>query len=214
MNLILWYLENIWDYFKQMLPCMAVALAVSLLLRPQRISRLERQGLVSAPLREGTLVIFVMFCAGLASLTVFPAYFWTANHWRLALSGQQPLFPPVDWDIQLATLQLTPFQEILRGLKGNWVMFLVVANIGIFLPMGFFPALLWRRPRWWKSTLVGLCTSCTIELVQFFIGRSTDIDDVILNTTGALVGYWMFWLLRAVFPAFCSKFQCHTSEEN
>lgn len=87
-----------------------------------------------------------------------------------------------------------------------------VANIGIFCPIGFFPALLWRGWRWWKSALVGLCTSVFIEFVQFFIGRSSDVDDVILNTAGTLVGFWIFWLINALLPQLTIKFQCTTKE--
>lgn len=87
-------------------------------------------------------------------------------------------------------------------------MFLVLANMGIFIPLGFFVALLWRRPRWWKTTLIGFFASVLIEFVQLFIARSSDIDDVILNTTGALAGFWLFYLLRALFPGFIRKFQC------
>ena len=43
---------------------------------------------------------------------------------------------------------------------------------------------------------------------QFFIGRSTDIDDVILNTAGALAGFWTFCLLRIIFPGFFETFHC------
>ena len=149
-----------------------------------------------------------MFAAGLAALTLFPAYFWTVEHWRGVLDGTQPLFRPVDFYIQRQTLQLEPFQEIFRAFHGPWVMFLMLANIGIFSPVGFFTALLWRKPRWWKSLLIGFGASVTIEFIQFFIGRSTDIDDVILNTAGALAGFWVFCLLRAVFPSFIEKFQC------
>ena len=88
-------------------------------------------------------------------------------------------------------------------------MFLMLANIGIFAPVGFFTALLWRKPRWWKSMLAGFCVSFAIEFIQFFIGRNSDVDDLILNTAGALLGYWVFWLLRALFPKFFAKFQCH-----
>ena len=203
-----WYLENILEYFFQMLPCMGIALMIFLLLRPWRRGRLARLGLSSGPAREGALLLFVMFAAGLAALTLFPAYFWTAGHWRGVLDGTQPLFQPVDLQVQLQTIQLEPFREIFRAVRGPWVMFLVVANVGIFSPVGFFTALLWRRPRWWRSLLAGFCASFTIELIQFFIGRSTDIDDLILNTAGALAGFWVFCLLRAVFPKFTEKFQC------
>lgn len=208
METLWWYLENIWEYFFQMLPCMSIALIAFLLLLPWRRGRLARMGLSSGPWREGGLLLFTMFAAGLAALTLFPAYFWTVGHWRGVLDGTQPLFPPVDYEIQLQTLQMEPFQEIFRAFRGPWVMFLMLANIGIFSPVGFFAALLWRRPRWWKSLLAGFCTSTVIEFIQFFIGRSTDIDDVILNTAGALAGFWIFCLLRAIFPKFLQKFQC------
>lgn len=209
-----WYLENTLEYSIQMIPCMLVGLFGYLLVRPVRNKRLAGAGLKSGLARECALLVFVMFCAGLSSLTVFPANFWTIGHWTEVLHGQRPLFPPVDWRIQLRTLQLTPFQEIRRAIRGPWVMFLMLANIGIFTPIGFLPALLWRNWRWWKSMLLGLLTSCTIEFVQFFIGRSPDIDDVILNTTGALVGFWLFWLLRSIIPKFTIKFQCQSEGEN
>lgn len=203
-----WYLGNIWEYTLQMLPCMGVALIFFLLLRPRRRRRLDRLELYSGPWREGGLLLFAMFCAGLAALTVFPASFWTRRHWCAVWAGTRPLFPPVDWRLQLQTVQMTPFDEIIRAFRGPWVMFLMLANIGIFLPVGFFTALLWRRPRWWKSMLAGLCASCAIEFVQLFIDRSTDIDDVILNTAGALAGFWVYRVLRALFPRFFARFQC------
>lgn len=208
METLWWYFGNIWDYLLQMLPCMCAALILFLLLRPWRRGRLARMYLSSGPWREGGLLLFVMFAAGLAALTLFPAYFWTAGHWRAVLDGTEPLFRPVDFKIQLQTLQMEPLQEIFRAFRGPWVMFLMLANIGIFTPVGFFTALLWRNERWWKSLLVGFCSSFAIEFVQFFIGRSSDIDDVILNTAGALAGFWMFCLLRAIFPNFTEKFQC------
>ena len=134
-----WYLENILEYFFQMLPCMGIALMIFLLLRPWRRGRLARLGLSSGPAREGALLLFVMFAAGLAALTLFPAYFWTAGHWRGVLDGTQPLFQPVDLQVQLQTIQLEPFREIFRAVRGPWVMFLVVANVGIFSPVGFLP---------------------------------------------------------------------------
>ena len=209
-----WYLGNIEDYFFQMLPCMGLALLCFLLLRPWRRRRLARLGLSSGPWREGGLLLFAMFAAGLAALTLFPAYFWTAGYWHGVADGTRPLFPAVDFSSQLQAVQRTPFQEIFRAFRGPWVMFLMLANIGIFAPVGFFPALLWRRWRWWKALLAGLAASVSIEFLQLFIDRSTDIDDVILNTTGALAGYWVFCLLRLAAPRLTKKFQCQTRGGN
>lgn len=208
LDTLLWYGDNILYYAGEMLPCMLLELAVFCVLLSPRHRRLAARGLVSSPWREGGLLLFVMFCAGLAALTVFPAGFWNLAHWQSALRGETPLFPPVDWAIQRQTLQLIPFQEIWRAFRGPWVMFLMLANIGIFFPVGFFPALLWRGWRWWKALLAGLLISCGIEFIQFFIGRSTDIDDVILNTAGALLGFGLYALFRALFPRAAARFHC------
>ncbi len=93
-------------------------------------------------------------------------------------------------------------------------MCLVWANMGIFGPLGFLVSLLWRKPRWWKAAIAGFFTSFFVEFVQLFIARSTDIDDVILNTAGALAGYWLFCLFRKIFPGFTEKFQCIAEEKD
>lgn len=217
---------DILDYAEQMLPLGAAALAVFLLLRPARKRRLSRLDLLSSGRREWALALFLVFCAGLAALTLFPANLWAyvfdwlfrrdywkwawgANGWRLA-----DFYP--SWEetaSQFAHLpnMLKPFEEISRALnrRSYWLLFMLLGNIIMFMPLGFFPALLWRKWRWWKSLLAGFCASASIEFIQFFIGRSTDIDDVILNTTGALVGFWIFCLLRLLLPTrFTEKFQC------
>ena len=69
-------LGDILRYGRQMLPGAWLALLLFLLLLPWRRKRLERSGLVSPPLREGALLLFLLFCAGRAALTVFPSNFW------------------------------------------------------------------------------------------------------------------------------------------
>ena len=207
MDTLLWYVAISWDYVAQMLPCMVLAALVFFLVRPWRKKRLARQGMASGGLREAALLFFVMFCAGLAALTVFPAYFWTLYHWQEAFQGREPFFPLTPLAQSIPNIQWTP--TFLRNLLGgSWSAYMVVANTMIFLPMGFFPALLWRGWRWWKAVPLGFLCSCTIEFIQFFIGRSTDIDDVILNTTGALLGYLLYALVRAAFPRLAAKFHC------
>lgn len=199
---------HIAGYLLQMLPCVCVVPFLYVACLPKRRRRLVCAALHSPLPREAAMLLFLMFCGGLLALTLFPVGFWTVEHWAAALAGERPLFPDVDFSAQWAGLQLEPFREIRRGAKGGWVFFLVVANVGIFLPVGFFTALLWRRPRWWRSALAGLCTSTFIEFIQFFVGRRSDIDDILLNTAGALAGFWLFYLLRAIFPTWIARFQC------
>ena len=82
-----------------------------------------------------------------------------------------------------------------------WPVYLMEA------PLGFLPALLFRNPGWRRSALVGFGISLLVECGQYLVCRTTDIDDIILNTLGALRGYWIFLLLRRAAPNFTRKFQ-------
>ena len=89
MDTLLWYVAISWDYVAQMLPCMFLAAIAFFALRPWRKRRLARRGLASGVWRETVLLLFVMFGAGLAALTVFPANFWTLYHWQEAFQGRE-----------------------------------------------------------------------------------------------------------------------------
>ena len=97
--------------------------------------------------------------------------------------------------------------EIILDELGEWGLYMMMANALIFLPMGFFPNLLWRRPKWWKGLLVGFCSSFSIEFLQLFAGRSTDVDDLILNSSGAFLGGLLALLLGKMVPNLTRKFQ-------
>ncbi|WP_010632056.1 VanZ family protein [Sporolactobacillus vineae] len=70
----------------------------------------------------------------------------------------------------------------------------VAGNVALFLPLGLLlPALLRGRFRFLKTVASGFLFSLAIELVQYFIAsRIFDIDDLLLNTLGALTGAVVF----------------------
>ena len=69
-------IQDVWRYVTQMIPLGLGALVILMLLRPIRKKRLREMNLVSSARRETALVLFVVFCAGLAALTLFPANLW------------------------------------------------------------------------------------------------------------------------------------------
>lgn len=74
--------------------------------------------------------------------------------------------------------------------------FQIGMNAVMFVPFGFLVPMLWRCCRhWWAATLAGFSVSLVIELSQLFCFRYTDVDDLLMNTLGALVGYCLAWLL-------------------
>lgn len=200
MNTLLWYWEITWDYIYEMLPCMVLAAAAFFLLRPMRRFRLGRMNLSSSIWREGAMLVFVLFCAGLAALTVFPAGFWGG-----LMHGYLPKAGWFGWHGCGMYLQVTILAELLEGRE--WGIYMLLGNVVMFLPLGFFPALLWRHPRWWRSVLAAGGVSLFIEIVQIFVGRSSDINDLILNTLGGLAGYGLYRFLARLAPKFTRKFQ-------
>ncbi|WP_062137268.1 VanZ family protein [Demequina aestuarii] len=91
-------------------------------------------------------------------------------------------------------LSLVPGQEIERGLaneRGSHPWLNLVGNVALFVPFGFLAACLVRAPfigRVATAFIFGLMLSASIEIAQYVLGRVADIDDVILNTSGALAG--------------------------
>lgn len=87
-------------------------------------------------------------------------------------------------------VNLIPFRGILDEL-GNINSRLgalnLAGNVLMFMPIGLLAplALRWGVGR---VTASAFALSVTIECAQLALGRSSDVDDVILNTLGALVG--------------------------
>ncbi|MEX1308218.1 MAG: VanZ family protein [Eubacteriales bacterium] len=81
------------------------------------------------------------------------------------------------------------------------------ANIIMFIPLGIFLPLLFRKlDRLAKVTLVGFVFSLAIELSQLVVmmlfyasQRVFDIDDLIANTLGAAIGYIIYAFFSLLF---------------
>lgn len=96
---------------------------------------------------------------------------------------------------------LVPFRSIMSDWRsGGWPFVInFVGNVVAFVPMGLLPRLINRRPmRLWQVALFGLSLSLLIEVSQYVSGRRVpDVDDLILNTFGAAVGYVLLGWPRA-----------------
>ena len=65
-----------------------------------------------------------------------------------------------------------------------------ILNVILFLPLGFLLPALWNSFRKASGTLLcGFLASLSIELLQLFTYRISDVNDLITNSTGALLGY-------------------------
>ncbi len=98
---------------------------------------------------------------------------------------------------------LVPFKEIHRYLTyydviGPYTVFLNIAgNVLAFVPFGLFFPLLSRKNRGFlKVTLISFEVSLLVELIQLVtrVG-SCDVDDMILNTLGGMIGCLCFKMM-------------------
>ena len=94
---------------------------------------------------------------------------------------------------------LVPFTEISRYKFGSEMFFYnVFGNIILFIPFGYFVSGYIKASKVSHILAVSVISSLTVEVVQLQIGRSFDIDDILLNVTGALAGFLLYIALCAI----------------
>ena len=112
-------------------------------------------------------------------------------------------FGRTDTDREYA-YNLVPLKEIIRYFRYyrtlGMTLFLIniVGNIAAFMPFGFFLPIISRRSRKWYNTVsFGLVFSLTLETLQLVLRvGSFDVDDMLLNTIGAALGFWVYKLVQ------------------
>ena len=84
-------------------------------------------------------------------------------------------------------INLIPFRD---GISLSMIL-----NVVMFMPLGFLLPLLWKEYQSLVRTANnGFCFSCGIEFCQLFNRRVSDVDDLLMNTLGAILG-WLIWIV-------------------
>ena len=148
--------------------------------------------------REAELLLVYICLIVVARFTFFP--FSKVN-------GQiQPLifdaanvFPP--------RINLMPFIYLFDYEMRREALINVIGNTAMFIPIGtIWPSVFRRLDTARKSIAAGLGFSLFIEILQLpFYDRVTDIDDLLLNTLGYMIGYGIFLLVRTISPLIIKK---------
>ena len=81
-----------------------------------------------------------------------------------------------------------------------------ILNIIFFMPFGFLLPTLWNKFRKFIPTVfAGFIFSLIIEVGQLFTIRATDVDDLIMNTLGTILGFILFKILSIIFKKLSNK---------
>ena len=75
-----------------------------------------------------------------------------------------------------------------------------IMNVLVFIPVGLLLNVVPKQMTWWKAVLIGCGISVTIETLQFFFMKGfSEVDDVVHNTLGTLIGFGILSFFRIIF---------------
>lgn len=103
-------------------------------------------------------------------------------------------------DVNYGTNNFIPFKEILRYEVGSsYFIHNVLGNILLFIPFGFFVSYILKTKKPIYIIVITLVTSLVIEYTQLLIGRTFDVDDVLLNIIGGFLGYLVYLIMQLIY---------------
>lgn len=144
-------------------------------IRQKRIDWKREAVLALMYINLAVIIRFVFFPRELADGHVQPLVFEAASAFPLRLN-------------------LVPLVHLLEYDSVRDIIWNVAGNSAMFIPSGILLPIVYRQlDRFWKAAATGAFISLCIEILQLpFPSRASDIDDLILNTFGAAVGYGIF----------------------
>jgi len=192
MNRIFEYIFNGIPYMLCSVPFIVIIRVITFLIRKKKPQNW---------FHEVGLLLFVMFCVGVASQTFIPKieYGNTTNFIiNQNVFGEINLIP--------GKIFSDTYHEWILNHDSMYLIINFIGNICLFLPIGFFISLLWENESMKKTVLISFIMTLSIELLQLPQARGTDIDDLWINVLGAALGYFIYKILSK--SSFVRTFFC------
>lgn len=141
--------------------------------------------------REAVLLLMYINLAVIIRFTFFP---------MATVDGH---VQPLVFDVATAfpfRVNFIPFAHLFDYESKRDLLLNVIGNAAMFIPSGIVLPIVYKNlNRFWKVFLAGAGISLCIEMIQLpFSVRATDIDDLILNTVGVIVGYGMYAFIQRI----------------
>ncbi len=140
--------------------------------------------------REIMLNIFFIYILNVLSITFFPIYFH-GNRGYFSVN----FIPVLNTIKELISIGDSSILDVML----NFWISNIAGNMLLLLPLGFLVPILWKKFQdGHKMILLAFCFSLSIELLQLLLtymgvfNRAFDVDDIILNTLGGCIGYFLY----------------------
>lgn len=178
------------QYVSRILIISLPAAVVFLCFMPYRMRALKAMNLHSGWQREIGLILFVVSIFGILALTLWPTYIWedSPGIWgNIRILIERPA-----WKSSLSTVPFSVFKDYFEDLLKSPVYFFVTlinffGNLAMFIPIGFFSALLFRNATLKRSAIIGFGMSTFIEFPVFLahtLEETPPLPVVVAERTG------------------------------
>lgn len=184
---------TIFGYFLEVVPVTCLVGMVYAIFRLRALRRSDRIAWGA----EIMQFLFVCYLTGLLGLLLLPPGFWCSIFDGIAFGWWSEVKPVFG----LGGVNLSPtLLQCLRGelTLGSWVKEMLLGNILMFLPLGFFLPFVTRRVNRKNIFAFALCVPLVLESLQIVLGRSFDIDDLLCNFLDITVGYFAAAAVRRI----------------
>ena len=135
--------------------------------------------------RDAVLLLMYINLAVIIRFTFFP------------MSRVNGSVQPLIFDASTAfpfRVNLIPFVNLFDYDSRRDLLLNVIGNTAMFIPSGIFLPIVYRKlNNFWKVIATGALISLCIEIIQLpFSVRASDVDDLILNVLGVVIGYGIY----------------------
>ena len=185
---------------------LAFPLVALLLALPYALYQYRRFGAISV-WKTFVVFTFILYCMCAVSLIVFPL---PKDPSQIVEIAQTPQLHPFHFVEQIR--ETTDFSWADRSTWGPTLKaraaYEAYFNVLLTVPLGAYLCYLFRC-RWWMALLIGMATTLLFETSQLtglfdvydHPYRLFDVDDLILNTTGTMLGFWLMVPLTWALPS-------------
>lgn len=160
-----------------------------------RVHCLARKNMVTNLHHELCLILFVAYIAFMLSITLNLDRVWIST----ICFRSAPVFTYFSGGINFT---------IWNGIDTLWDKIMLIGNIIMFLPMGIFIPMLWFKITWLNTWLSGTLFSLGIECAQYILGRTFDVNDLLMNAIGTILGWLLLVLITNLRPTALKLFKC------
>lgn len=184
--------NSVINQFIQVIP---ITLLVGLLYIIFRFLKLKKSNGDINYKKESLYLIFVCYIVGLFNLVLVPRNFWDIIWYNIFYNfNENPFAGIFDFSYNF----IPTIYKIIIGeyTLDSWEKAMIVGNFLMFIPMGILLSLclksISRKDMFKYAILIPLA----IEVIQLVVGRSFDIDDLVMNFLGIVIGYYIVELVK------------------